>query len=78
MTESCTVGHQAVSAVDRDFHFLGQHARGRQATKLNIVEDVHKVKGARLFPRGRFVGIGLKVAGTGGRDGLSGGPMKRY
>lgn len=61
MTESCTVGHQAVSAVDRDSHLLWQHPRGGQMKKLNIVEDIHKVRGARLFPCGQFVCNGLEV-----------------
>lgn len=61
MTESCTVGHQAVSAVDRDSHLLWQHTRGGQMKKLNIVEDIHKVRGARLFPCGQFVCNGLEV-----------------
>lgn len=60
MTDSRGVGHRAVSAVDRDLHFLRRHTRGGQA-QLNTVDNINKVRGASLFPCGQFVCNELQV-----------------
>lgn len=55
MTDSCGVGHRAVSGIDRGLHLALQHTRGRQVMKLNTVDNINKVRGAGLFPCGQFV-----------------------
>lgn len=66
MTASCGVGHRAVSAADRELHLLRQHARGGRAKKLNTVDNINKVRGASLFPRGQFVCNEPQVVRLGG------------
>lgn len=61
MTESCGVGHWAVSAVDRELSLLWKHTRGGQVMKFNTVDNINKVRGASLFPHGQLVCNKLQV-----------------
>lgn len=53
MTASCGVGHWAASAVE-SFSFCGNTQSG-QVMEWNTIDNINKVRGASLFPRGQSV-----------------------
>lgn len=61
MTDSCGVGHWAVSAVDRELHSQRQHTPRAHVMELNTVDNINKVRGASLFPCGQFLCNELQV-----------------